>query len=516
MKLHALIPLAVAVAIATPHQADTITGQVVDSIGNPVANVNIDAFNTVTGEDETLSGDFTDANGFFTTTIPAGIYDLSFLPPSPPTTTHLAATQDAVVVVNVTNLGTITLPPGVALSGRCINAGGNPVAGVDIDVFDETTKKQLVLTNDDTDAFGNFLVAVPTSEIEVRFDTLRVTSQMLAPQATVVTPTGTTNLGDVVLPPGFDVSGFVRRTNGSAVTGCDIDVRETATGDKIWTPSDNTDGSGFFDVRLAAGTWDVEACPDLSTVLVPAAIRSVVVSGNQSVGVITTPNGAVLSGTITGFDGSIQPNADVDAEDAFGADILLCNDNADENGDYALVVPIDTLTISFEPPNFQTPYGADVHPGVVIGGPTVLDGVLPSCPGGQNYGVGLAGTGGVVPHLTDGGGSPRAGNDDGYFWSLEDGRGGGTAILMASIGQLNVPALGGTLLVNILPGQYSAFLVILDGTPGAAGAGSATFPVPVPLEMLAGVTLYGQFGVLDGAAPANVALSDGMAVLFCL
>ena len=66
-------------------------------------------------------------------------------------------------------------------------------------------------------------------------------------------------------------------------------------------------------------------------------------------------------------------------------------------------------------------------PSVAISGPTLLDGTLPDCPFPTNYGTGTPGTGGLVPHLTHSGGTPREGNAN-WAMELQNGRGGAIAI----------------------------------------------------------------------------------------
>jgi hypothetical protein len=233
--------------------------------------------------------------------------------------------------------------------------------------------------------------------------------------------------------------------------------------------------------------------------------------------VITLEPGVVLSGRIEAYDGTIYEDCDVDVRrTSTGDSVVTPGDNTDVLGNYAIVIPTGTFEILFSPPGpgYDLPLGAELHSGVVVTGSTVLDGVLPHCPGGSNYGTGLAGTGGVVPHLTDSGGAPRAGNDA-YAWELQDGRGGAIAVLAGSLGSWSVPFRGGTLLIDGTPGAYSVFYVPLGGTSGAAGAGTATFPFPAPIIDLVGVTVYGQFVVLDPEAVQNFAFSEGLAVTFC-
>lgn len=114
-------------------QADFISGQVVDANGVGVSGVDIDIDNLGSGGDPTILNDGTDANGFFITTVPAGFYRVLFLPPAPPASTHLTAILDNVLVTDTTDMGVITLPAGIGLTGRVMNGSGFPVANVNLD-----------------------------------------------------------------------------------------------------------------------------------------------------------------------------------------------------------------------------------------------------------------------------------------------------------------------------------------------------------------------------------------------
>ncbi|MEW6071950.1 MAG: hypothetical protein AB1726_05045 [Planctomycetota bacterium] len=505
------------VLLAPLGAADVIQGRVVDSLGAGVQSVDIDALNLDTGNWETLLNDGTNASGDFVTTIPAGRYQILFLPPPPPATTHLVKTLDEVIVVGTVSLGTIALPAGVSLAGRCVSQTSVPAANVNLDVLDQATNQTLVTQNDFTDSFGNFLIAVPASAIEVRFDATGVPAMTLASIALDLSPTANTNLGDVVLPPGYAVTGTVARSgSGTPVSGADLDFWNSVTGIKAYTPNDNTQSDGSFSVVVAAATWDVEIEPRFTDLLVAEEVLGIVVAGPTSMGTISLDPGVVLYGNVIAHDGSIPVGSDVDVRySATGQAILTPGDNTNAQGNYQIVVPTGVLDVTFNPPNFSYPLGADLHAGVVVAGTMALNGVLPPCLGGTNYGAGKPGTGGVVPHLSDSGGAPRP-NNVGYAWELQNGRGGAVAILVGGSGAWSVPFQGGTLLVDLTPGTYSTFLLLLGGTPGAAGGGSATFPFPTPILDFVGLTAYGQFAVLDPGATQNLALSDGMAVEICL
>ena len=495
--------------------ADFITGQVVDSNGVGVQGVDIDVKNLRGGGDPTIFNDGTDAGGFFTTTLPAGFYRITFTPPKPPVTTHLIQELDNIVVVGTTNLGVVTLDPGIALSGTALDAAGFPVANINLDVIDNVTGQDLTLIGDTTDAFGNFNLAVPANSIEVQFKTTGVTTQTLAPMSLDLSPTADLNLGNLIFQAGFNLTGTVIDFAGFPVAGADLDAVDVVTKSKLFTPNDNTDASGNFSFVVPAGVYDVDACPPSGASLVGVLVTNVSVTADTSIGTLVMVQGVTLFGTILGFDGLPVAGADVDLNvPVTGESINLNGDNTDASGAYSVLVPIGTFDVNFEPPGFSLPLGSQTLTNFSISGATLLDGTLPSCPFGVNYGTGSPGTGGVVPHITTSGGAPRVDNS-GWALELESGRGGSLAVLMIGLGgPSGIPYSGGTILVNILDPSLMLIGVPLGGTPGAAGAGSGTFPFAVP-PTVAGISAWCQFGVLDPGIPFIVALSDGVQVDFC-
>jgi hypothetical protein len=506
--------------------ADTITGRVVDAAGNGVQGVDIDVENLAGGGDPTIFNDGTDADGFFVTTVPAGFYRVIFTPPAPPTTTHLIAQVDDVVVVGTTAMGTIALPAGVSLGAHVKTTGGAPVAGVDVDVIDESTGDSLDLSNDFTDAFGNFLVAVPAGPIELRLDATSVIGSVLVSQAQDLTLAGNTVLPDVVLVQGHTVTGTVQTTGSSAVEDADVDVTGSTTGERVYTPGDRTLANGTFSVVVPPGTWDVEVCPNMEDLLVAAERENVAVAGNVGLGIIQVEDGVVLTGTVSDSLGNPVAGADLEVSvSATGASILTCNDDTDASGSYSVVVPPGTLDVWFLPPDFFSGLGADVHTGVLVGSGTVLAGVLPDCVEPTTYGTGLAGSGGLVPRISTTGGVASESNP-GWGITLDDGLGGALAILALSSQPASVPWRGGTILVNISPGVSFSFLMTLDGPVGAVGAGSTVY-MPPSLAGAGGFTGYAQFAVRDAGAqgrqgvapfvraPKRWALSQGLRIDFC-
>ncbi len=123
------------------------------------------------------------------------------------------------------------------------------------------------------------------------------------------------------------------------------------------------------------------------------------------------------------------------------------------------------------------------------------------------YGVGLAGTGGIVPELFAGG-IVRIGNT--ITVNVARGYGGSVAAIAVGNASASIPLFGGTLLV--LP-PLTVSTVGLSGTFGSPGAGSGTLNVAIPMSAsLVNASVYLQAGVLDPAPIGGISLSNGLQI----
>ena len=359
--------------------ADTMIGRVVNASGVGVAGVDIDVVKLSGGGNPHLTNDGTDANGFFTATLDSGVYQVLFFPPPPPTTTLLTGVVNNVVVVGNANLGVITLANGVSLSGRVVDAGSLPIASVKATVFDQLSGATLPLKNNTTGAFGTFSLAVPAHALYLDLDPIAVLGRTLVPRRLDLAPAANTNLGDLVLQSGFTLSGSVRNSAGAALSNIDLDVSDSLSGVKLYTPRDTTDALGAFAIVLPSGTYDVDVCPAFSRRLVASSVAGLIFSANLSVGLITLQNGVALTGTVRTATGTGYVGADVNVRNALsGLSVALCGDNTGAGGAYGVIVPVGTLNIGFALPGKHGTTGEDLHLSVPISGDTVLDGVLPA------------------------------------------------------------------------------------------------------------------------------------------
>ena len=353
--------------------ADVISGRVVSPTGAGVAGIDIDVEDFITGVPVTVSADFTDADGNFQTILPPGTYTVTFKPQA---TNLFTGFFEPVVVSGNTDMGEIVLRKAFTISGRVENQAGTGVAGVNIDVVDLETKLDMPIVDDVTPANGQFAVRVPEGELEIQFNAPN-TGPMLASALTEMTVTKNTGLGTIVLQPGFTLSATLRKPGGQPVVNADTDVRDAVTDEKLFTPNDNSSGTGAVSVIVPAGDYVFVAQPlfadGLASLSTPATVN-----GNTNLGVLTHENGVVLSGTVTA-NGLPLSDIDIDLNDPVDNSVVpLSMDNTNSLGAYAIQVPVGTWDILFSPVNGEA-FSPVLFEDMTINGDTTLDVVLLDC-----------------------------------------------------------------------------------------------------------------------------------------
>lgn len=511
--LERALPLLALTALAPLSRADLLVGTVVDAQGNPVAGVDLDAKNLGSGGNPDVFNDGTAADGTFAMTIPAGTFRITFNPPPPPLSNALLHEVEPVVVSGTTNMGTIVLPAGVALTGRLLGPTLAPVAGVNFDAID-SAGNNVDLLHDNSDAAGYFAMAIPPDTVEVRMDTTPVVGGTLAPEVVHLTPAGDVDLGDFALEPGFVVTAIVRGPGSVPVANVDVDAKDTSTGLTRYTPGDNSNSTGFVDFVVAAGTYDFMFCPPSGQLLAAAEARGVSVTGSTTLGIVNLAAGRIVQGTVRTAGGAPVAGVDIDAHVVgTGADVPLCTDTTNAAGGYSILVPNGTYDLFFDPP-YSVPSALGVRANVTVTGTTTVSPNLPDCPFYANAGTGTPGTGGAVPQLAASGGAPRTGNS-GYALEVTNGRGGARAVVIHSLPRTPLPFASRPGATSANPTAYSlstteqASMLLLSGPRGVAGAGAASIPLALPDDPgLVGATFTARVRVYDPSAVGGRAESD--------
>lgn len=499
--------------ISSLASADAITGRVVDANGVGVAGVDIDPI-SLGGGNPDEQNDGTDAAGYFTTTLDPGVYEVRFFAPA--NSGLLPGVVTPVVVAGTKNMGTITLSLGAIVSGTIRNEANQPVGNVRIDHFNAATGAKYVSKGNTTNAFGNFQLTVPKLTA-VRYELLTnlILTQVLVPREIVATASGDMNVGNLILKTGVHVTGTARGESVTTIAYADLDVTDTATGQTVFTPSDNTNISGLFDVVLAPGTYDLELTRPSHMVVVSADLDAVVVGTSAlNVGDMLMRDGVYLVGTVRDASGQTVQAVDVNVyEVATGRSLALSSDNTNALGAYLVVVPPTLLDVVFSPPWTHSVLEKDRHLGVNVPSTGLqLDGELPGR-GPVSYwpssgapvplppvilpiGAGSAGSTGV-PHIH---GERDARGIVTLFFN--GGRPGAQAALLLGRDEHALAALEGVHVVR--PDQRLALR--LDEK------GEARFQLPAADATLSGLRIYAQLAVHDVEADFGFALSPVLAL----
>ncbi|MBI5849492.1 MAG: carboxypeptidase regulatory-like domain-containing protein [Planctomycetes bacterium] len=339
----ALRSAALLAALAAPASADTLIGQVTNAAGLGVAGVTL-SFSNGANPLNPISG----ANGYFAVVVPAGTYDIAFLPPSG---AGLAPRQLLdVAVLGTSNAGVIALQTGHLLQGHVVDALGAPVPNVDTQTIDTATGTTLFTPSDNSNLLGDFSVVVPAGTYEVQLRPGRAT--LLVPRAIDgVVVSGATNLGTQTLESGVLVTGMVLDGRTSLpIAGVDLDVESATTGETVLTPNDDTDVFGIYTLVLPNGLFHLSYDPPLAAPLLGLERFNVSIAPGAVLGTTTLRAGLVLTGLVTGPGGVPVAGADIDVEHAPGGQpVYTPHDDTDATGRFSVVVPAGSYRVTIGP-----------------------------------------------------------------------------------------------------------------------------------------------------------------------
>ncbi len=323
-------------------QLFTVSGTVTaSSTGDPVENVYVQAY--YNGDPVSGAFGYTDPDGQYSFEIISGTYNIDFQPP--PESGLRSKLVEGVVVQDDVTLD-VSLENAFKIEGYVYDSDGIGIPYIDLNVYDQETGEQLDIGGDDTDETGYYDVYVPPGIYRIVFRS--VSGQRYVPVELTNVEVFTDIWIDVVLEDGYFISGTVTGPQG-AVEGADIDVEDSQTGIKLYTPGDNTDADGFYQVLVPVGTFNVTVDPPDGEDLAPAIAYDVVVPGDITLDFVLE-TGYTLSGVVSDPYGDGVFDADLNVTDSqTGLDLFTPGDNTDESGNYQVVVPAGTFDVSVTP-----------------------------------------------------------------------------------------------------------------------------------------------------------------------
>lgn len=323
-----------------------LSGYVRDSVGTGIYNIDLNVYEQVSGDQLVTSGDNTDVTGFYHITVPLGEYIIRYRPVGllaepwvPIEIENVMITSDTAIDVN--------LEYGIEVSGFITRVGGAPVVNADLDFIDITTGIVQITPGDNTDSTGFYSVNLPAGTFDVVV-TPQGGDPFLPLKDAAVVISGATTL-NYTLETGLYLSGIVTNSLFTPIEFVDIDIVDFNTGIKLVTSGDKTDASGFYQVIVPSGTYNLVYQPQVATGLAPAEFTNVLVMSNYIQDVVLA-DGILLSGVIDKSAGGTVFNADIDVKiSATGVKIPIVGDNTDASGAFTVVVEPDTYDVEFEP-----------------------------------------------------------------------------------------------------------------------------------------------------------------------
>jgi hypothetical protein len=359
---------------SAPALAGTMTLRLFDPRSVPVSDAVVDLRDPATGEIVSPVPDVPDLDGRLVATVPDGVYEIRL---KPDTGTELAGrVLPAQSTAGSFDLGDLVLEDGKSILAVIVDPLGAPVAGADIDLFDDVTKEKVFTPSDTTDALGAFeIVAVPGV-----YDLL------------VIPPAGSglarRRKNDIVLNADIDcgifalrnaivASGRVIRTNGAPLANVDIYAADAFTSERYPLTDDDTVADGTFSVVVPDGNLRIEFSPRQSDRVAGRIVVVLGQVGDLAMGNVTLDPGSRLSGSIRRSNGSGITDADIDLYDGMGFLTPTFSDDSSPTGVYSVVGPQTLLDVFVTPPG-SVPVQHALVSGVDLSSDRILTVTLPN------------------------------------------------------------------------------------------------------------------------------------------
>lgn len=237
------------------------------------------------------------------------------------------------------------------ISGHVTDTAMQPVENVRITIYYILNGNPMEVYWDTTDVNGDYLFG------NVNGDTYDIafrprTSSGLVPVYLTGVVVNTNLVIDQVLQPGLFLTGTVTDQFGDPIEAVDLNVYNQLTGIKLFTPGDNTDPNGLYEIVIPSGVYQIayRYRGDLPNPrYVPVELNNVPVYADTSIDV-TLVNGFFVSGTVRDPNNAAVVEADLDADNSTtGIAVYTPDDNTDSTGHYLMLVPPGNYDINVAP-----------------------------------------------------------------------------------------------------------------------------------------------------------------------
>ncbi|MGE3172567.1 MAG: hypothetical protein AB7O97_08050 [Planctomycetota bacterium] len=249
-----------------------------------------------------------------------------------------------------------------SLTGAIVDPGGVGIPGVTV-TLDGTGGTQL------TGAGGVF--AFPTLQNRTYLMTVLPPTSQWAPRQLSVPVNLATNVGNVVVANGAQLTCTVVDSSGLPIPGANLDAI-AADGTVLFTPTDGADVAGAIAVTLPLGPVRIEVNPPAGPNRLPF-VTELDLTGPVALGAVTLPSTFTVSGSVVST--TLLPVSGVEVTPFDNRTELevpqLTTAVTNGLGQFSLSLPIGVYRLEFDPPTTST-YAARQRYGVFVLGPTAL------------------------------------------------------------------------------------------------------------------------------------------------
>jgi len=234
------------------------------------------------------------------------------------------------------------------ISGTVTDPQAAPVASVEIRLFTDTGVP-IGIPPTFTGITGDYSIAgLPSGNYVLQFRP--PTATKLVPAELSATVAGANATRNATLQLGHLLFGYVRDGAGVGIPSIDLQVWDRDSGDQILTPGDDSDATGFYDVVVPTGEYDLEwrAVAPGSPPYIPSFDRAQIEADTHID--VTMLLGMLVSGRITDSMGNPVPSVNLDFIDTVtGIKADTPGDNTFPDGTFTAHVPLGTYGVIAKP-----------------------------------------------------------------------------------------------------------------------------------------------------------------------
>lgn len=325
-------------------RGNILSGFVRDTLGAGIFDIDLNVYDQLEDTLIATPGDNSDSLGFYDVVIRDGTYRLRWRAVSGENLVSVEYTD--VTITNDTTIN-VTMKPGFFVSGTVLDQSMTPVFNADFDFIISSTGQKIVTPGDNTDSSGFFAILVPVGTYDIQVEP--IITDKLVPQEIVGVPITKDTTFNFMLESGFLLSGTLTDSNSTPVFNADLDLKYTSTGVKLFTPGDNTDISGLYQIISPSGQFDIIFKPPVASRLAPIRIDSNTISSDTVINAVV-PEGVILSGIVQNSSAIGVWPVDIDAKDPItGAGIPLTGDHTNDTGFFSMVIVRGSYDLEIEP-----------------------------------------------------------------------------------------------------------------------------------------------------------------------